>query len=188
MTVSSSNTLVAAYSFDAGAGTTLADASGKGNNGTISGATWTTSGKYGSALSFDGVNDLVTVNDANTLDLTSAMTLEAWVFPTAINGWETVIMKEASGDLTYGLYADNNGNDSGGPRRPVVSVRQGGNTYWTPGSAQLAINTWSHLAATYDGSNLKMYVNGALATFDVRPRVDQRFVQPAAHRRQQCLG
>ena len=90
----------------------------KGNNGTISGATWTAGGKYGGALSFDGVNDWVTVNDANSLDLAGAMTLEAWVQPTAINGWETVIMKEATGDLAYALYADNNGNDSGGPRRP----------------------------------------------------------------------
>ena len=45
--------LVAAYSFDAGSGTTLADLSGNGNNGAISGATWSTSGKYGKALSFD---------------------------------------------------------------------------------------------------------------------------------------
>ena len=131
VTVSTSNTLVAAYGFNEGTGSTVADASGKGNNGTISGATWTAGGKYGGALSFDGVNDWVTVNDANSLDLTGAMTLEAWVQPTAINGWETVILKEASGDLAYALYADNNGNDSGGPRRPIVSVRQGGNTYWT---------------------------------------------------------
>jgi hypothetical protein len=164
VTVSSSNTLVAAYSFDAGSGATLADASGKGNSGTISGATWTASGKYGKALTFDGVNDWVTVNDSSTLDLSSTMTIEAWVFPTAINGWESVILKEANGDLAYGLYSDNNGNDSGGPRRPIVSVRQGGNTYWTPGAAQVALNNWSHLAATFDGSNLKMYVNGTLAS------------------------
>src|SRR5262245_30616145 len=48
--------LVAAYSFDQGAGTTVADASGIGNTGTISGATWTTSGKFGNALSFNGTS------------------------------------------------------------------------------------------------------------------------------------
>ena len=42
--------LVAAYSFDAGSGTVLTDVSGNGNNGTITNATWTTSGKYGGAL------------------------------------------------------------------------------------------------------------------------------------------
>src|SRR5438477_3071746 len=49
VTVSTSNTLVAAYSFDEGTGSTLGDASGKGNGGTISGATWAANGKFGSA-------------------------------------------------------------------------------------------------------------------------------------------
>src|SRR5207302_6208652 len=115
-----------AYGFNEGAGTVAADTSGKGNNGTVSGATWSTSGKYGNALSFGGVNDWVTVADAASLDLTTGMTLEAWVSPTAINGWETVLMKEAAGAYTYGLYADDNGNDSGLPRRPAAYAHQGG--------------------------------------------------------------
>ena len=62
VTVSNSNIppgLVAAYSFNQGSGATALDASGNGNNGTISGATWTSQGRYGSALSFDGVTALV---------------------------------------------------------------------------------------------------------------------------------
>ena len=57
-----------------------ADISGNGNNGAISGATRST-GKYGGGLQFDGVNDLVTIADSASLDLTKAMTLEAWVSP-----------------------------------------------------------------------------------------------------------
>ena len=53
--------LVASYSFDAGSGSTLADASGHGNDGAISGASWTSAGKNDGALSFDGSNDWVTV-------------------------------------------------------------------------------------------------------------------------------
>ena len=55
--------LVAAYSFSGGTGTTVADSSGKGNTGTIANATWTTSGKYGDALNFNGSNALVSVTD-----------------------------------------------------------------------------------------------------------------------------
>src|SRR5213595_3873408 len=44
--------LVAAYGFNEGTGTTANDVSGNGNNGTISGATWTSLGKYGNALNF----------------------------------------------------------------------------------------------------------------------------------------
>ena len=46
--------LVAAYGFDEGSGTTVTDASGNGNTGTITNATWATTGKYGKALQFNG--------------------------------------------------------------------------------------------------------------------------------------
>ena len=56
--------LAAAYSFDEGAGTAVADASGNGNNGTIGSATWTAYGRYGEALMFDGASAFLTVNDS----------------------------------------------------------------------------------------------------------------------------
>src|SRR6202044_1122494 len=58
MTSASTGTpgLVAAYDFNAGSVTTVSDVSGNGNTGTIFNATWTTSGKYGGALSFNGTN------------------------------------------------------------------------------------------------------------------------------------
>ena len=55
---------IAAYGFDELVGPSTADRTGSGNNGTISGATWSASGRYGAALNFDGSNDLVTINDA----------------------------------------------------------------------------------------------------------------------------
>ena len=67
--------LVAAYGFDEGSGTTVTDASGNGNNGTITGATWATAGKYGKALSFNGSSALVTIPDAASLHLSTGMTL-----------------------------------------------------------------------------------------------------------------
>ena len=86
--------LVAAYGFDEGSGTTVTDASGNGNNGTITNATWATSGKYGDALQFNGTNALVTVPDAASLHLSSGMTLEAWVNPSTVNAnWRDVIYK-----------------------------------------------------------------------------------------------
>ena len=76
--------LVAAYSFNAGTGTTVTDSSGNGNNGTIANATWTTAGKYGDALVFNGTNALVNIPDAASLNLTTGMTLEAWVNPSTV--------------------------------------------------------------------------------------------------------
>ena len=85
--------LVAAYSFDEGSGTTTADLSGRGNAGTLNGATWT-AGKNGNGLSFNGTSAMVTIADSASLHLTTAMTLEAWVRPTIVGSWRTVLMKE----------------------------------------------------------------------------------------------
>ncbi len=140
---------VAAYSFEDGAGNTLTDVTGKGHAGTIREASWTTSGRTGKALQFDGVNDWVTIDDVTDLRLTTAMTIEAWVNPSAVSNWRTVIMKERAGELAYALY-------SSGLNRPSAYLLGGSAT---SGSA-ITVNTWTHLAATYDATTIRLYVNG----------------------------
>ncbi|SDH54650.1 Glucose/arabinose dehydrogenase, beta-propeller fold [Actinokineospora alba] len=145
-------TLVAAYSFDEGAGTTLTDRSGNGHTGTLAGPLWSAAGRYGGALSFDGVNDLVTVNDTAKLDLTTGMTLQAWVRPTTSTGWRTAMLKERPGGLTYALYPAGSNQPSG-----YISS---GPDHAVNGPTTLPTATWSHLAMTYDGTTMRLYVNG----------------------------
>ena len=146
---------VAAYNFEEASGSKVIDASSQGNHGTRSGNSRITQGRFGKALSFDGLNDWVTVNDAASLDLTTGMTVEAWVYPTeSMTGWRTLLTKESPPDrASYYLHAN---SDTDQPATGLFiddyqDVR---------GGPWLLPDTWVHLAGTYDGTTQRLYVNG----------------------------
>src|SRR5882672_11303231 len=68
--------IVAAWGFDEGSGTVAGDLSGNGRTGSIVGATWTTQGRFGRALVFNGTTSWVR---GPSLTLGPAFTLMAWV-------------------------------------------------------------------------------------------------------------
>lgn len=148
--------LVAAYHCNEATGTTLTDVSGNGNNGIVPAATWNAGGKFGAALDLNGTSQFVTVPDSASLDLTSGMTLEAWVYPTATTNWQTVLLKESGGGLAYALYARSNAN------RPAAYVNIAGVDRAASSGSGLPRNAWSHVAATYSGVTVTLYVNGVL--------------------------
>jgi beta-lactam-binding protein with PASTA domain len=167
--------LVAAFGFEEAAGSTAINSVNAAFTGTILQAVRTAAGKIGHALSFDGVNDWVTVTDttASPLDLTTGMTLEAWVNPTAaMTGWRTVMMKErgaaGAGLLSYALYANDGAPEANGFVGPAAYIRVNPVATTTdqgvrnPVHTALPLNTWTHLATTYDGANQRFYVNGVL--------------------------
>lgn len=146
--------LVAGYGFGEGAGTRVRDAADNANTGIITGATWTATGKFGSALTFNGTNSLVLVSNAPSLNLTTGMTLEAWVYPTASQtGWRTIVQRETD---AYLLHA---GNDKSA-LRPTGGGTFNGTNAWTNATTALSLNTWTHLALTYDSTTLRLHVNG----------------------------
>ncbi|MFC4006137.1 LamG-like jellyroll fold domain-containing protein [Nonomuraea purpurea] len=147
--------LVAAYGMNEGTGTTVGDSSGQNNTGAATDTTWTTTGKHGKALSFNGTTSWVTVPHAESLRMTDTLTLSAWVRPTAADGYRTVLMKENDYDGSYTLYS------SSGASLPMGSVELADAPRGVRGDDPLPLNQWSHLALTYDGSIATLYVNGA---------------------------
>ncbi len=153
-TAASAEDLVVAYGFNEGAGATAADASGNGRTGGLAGgATWTT-GRYGSAVSLDGVSGRVDVPALGTF-YKSGFTLEAWVKPRVAQSDVSVLGTWVNGD-------------NGGPMiwvdhisgRYRLTLAKGAVTEYLDSGRTPAVGQWQHLSATYDGSVARFYVDG----------------------------
>jgi hypothetical protein len=146
--------LVLYLPFSEGTGTIAHDKSPYGNDGTIYGATWT-NGKYGKALSFDGVDDYV---DTADIDL-DYVTVSAWInVSTYQTNWRVIVSKgwiSYSFGSVYLISIEDKGLSFG--------VRtSGGSTLSATTWVVPILNTWVHVVGTYDGSTVKLYVNGVL--------------------------
>jgi hypothetical protein len=80
--------------------------------------------------------------------------MEAWVRPTALGStWRTVVIKEQPAQLSYALYANTSNT------RPSVHVHTSSDV-GLRGPSALPLNTWSHLAGTWNALVMRLYVNG----------------------------
>jgi hypothetical protein len=155
---------VAEWKFEEKTGNTVYDTSDNNNHGTINGMvlgeeTWT-QGKIGSALDFDGENDYVDFSAADIID-PSTGTIEAWIYA---NNWDanrmTVFSSEmgpAWADLRFVLFSNYNNSLTFSVSNGTSSITDNVNT-----GTILSADTWYHITGTYDGTAVKIYVNGIL--------------------------
>jgi hypothetical protein len=156
--------LVAAYGFDERSGKRVKDASGSGNRGRLHGVRRTRSGHSGGALVFDGSGDVVSVRDSRSLDLRSGMTLEAWVRTAGSRrSGRAVLAKRRRGGVSYALYS---GDKAGRP----AAVATNNPRRAARAQKKLRRKRWTHLAMTFDGAHLRLYVDGTLAAERHRSR------------------
>ena len=153
--------LVAAYAFDEGTGTTVSDKSGNNLTGTIVGATWTTGGKYGNALSFNGTTNYVDLGNPTQLQLTGSMTVSAWVNAAANPADDGQIIAKSDDNTGWQLKT----TPDTGPETFGFAVSGSAGSHTQRYSTTVrSLSTWYHIAGTYDatGKTLNTYVNGVL--------------------------
>ena len=155
------NGLVLYFPFSANAN----DQSGMGNNGVVHGATLT-SDRFGAperAYQFDGIDDYIDCGQPPSLDFTGPFTIAAWINPLDLEGYgskyRTIVGKWKDwnpGDVDLRQYTFGFGHGgyvhlgigAGGPWDAVMSAEP------------LTTGVWTHIAGVYDGSSLKVYING----------------------------
>lgn len=122
------------------------------NNGVANGATYVP-GRVVQAFSFDGSDDYINVPDSASLDITSELTIDAWVKPNGIGvGNGIIVMKNP---LKYGLVW------LPSTQKISFSLDIGG---WSDyvSTSTVPVGQWSHVVGTYDSSNVRIYINGIL--------------------------
>ena len=160
--------LVGSWNMDEGTGTTIYDGSDEGNNGSLGGGTaskmpkWTTDSPSlqggaggGSSLSFDGVDDYVDCGNDESLNITDAITIEAWVYQTSSAGRQDIARKGYNracfefdvyvSDISLGYTYSN------GDWECLIST-----------SDIITLNTWHHVVGTIKGDVVSLYHNGIL--------------------------
>jgi len=139
------------------------------NNGTLMNGVQFVEGKVGQAIQFDGVDDYIEIANNPSLNPINTITVEAWFRPESFagNGNNAIITKGFTSRIHpyYQYHLGMAGDQYGGSTKGTFSFSVSpGNTFtlaetdsntWVPGS-------WYHVVGTYDGSSVKIYVNGTL--------------------------
>ncbi len=141
-------------------------------NGTIQTGVTFMPGRVGQAFSFDGMGG-VTVAHSTALN-PAQFTLDAWVYPTQLDGDVEIIVNKENNPFRPGTVQYEMGIR--GTAMPGGSIPVGNFCFfigniaglpdqysgWVDGGAAVPLNTWSHVALTFDGTAARTYFNGNL--------------------------
>jgi len=140
--------LLAHWQFNEGQGTVAADNSGNGRQAKIHGAQWVEQGD-GFAIRLDGVDDYIDCSAAKSIPITGPVSVEAWIKPLSKAAGLSALMGQDLHSYLLSFYA-------------IDEV------FWYIGGGdnnvrgKLILNDWNHVAATFDGARINLWINGQL--------------------------
>ncbi len=151
--------MIGYWKFDEGSGTIAYDSVGDNHGILLNGSSWTT-GQVGGALSFDGIDDYVDCGDSSNLYLNS-FTVMAWVKSNTEIGQDRwrhkyIVHKKYNYELSWAHSTD--------PDYDKAIIFQSQNNVWNKAQIASPLNSavWYFITGTYDGTELKIYLNGNL--------------------------
>jgi hypothetical protein len=148
---------VGKWDFNQTSGTTITDSSIFGNDGALTGtASWTTRCNGTGVFDFDGSTKYVTVSNAAQLQPWGALTIAGWIRGDSWGSGSDVDTIARKGDATPNNYALSIADGK------VELLLDDSDTAGVRGNTTLSTGAWYHVAATWDGSTAKIYVNGVL--------------------------
>src|SRR5262249_8349564 len=131
-------------------------------NGTLYNGAATAAGIVGNALYLPATNSHVRVSDATNLEFSTGMTLETWIYRTRTGVQEDVISKwDAVPNVDQRGYLLRVPSDD----RVFLDLTLDGGTATESlfySTSLVPTNQWTHIAATFDGANVQVYVNGRM--------------------------
>ena len=154
--------LLAWWTCDDGSGTVVGDASGNGNYGTLEDGPTFVDGQFGQALAFEDNRVAIPASDSLIPDLfQGSFTLSVWINPTQTGYmWQQIFRSMIAADSSNDtLFINNDGRLSW--RGRIGGAWAGGMCETAPGV--VPADEWTHAAVTGDGTNFRIYANGALS-------------------------
>ena len=162
----SAPTMLLYMPFEGNSTNALLDYSGNGNNAANGNANWSSSEGYDGkgAFKFNGINTNITIKNSASLNSSVNISVSVWVKGTAQGNFKYIVSKNANSDhSSYNLYTGNAGGIifvvGWGTSAGQYTLSADGGNIWN--------NNWRYIVGTYDGSNIKLYIDGVQSGVNV---------------------
>ncbi len=132
------------------------------NNGALFNAVAFSPGMVNESFNLDGLSAHIRIPDSPSLHFTNAMSIEGWIYPTAVGGaYHDILTKW---DIIFGIDQRSYGTGIVPDGTLAFTLCPYGtvSTVVIQSTNVIPVNQWTHFVDTYDGSTVKIYINGVL--------------------------